>query len=83
MRKRALELCSTQPDLTDPITNPAPYTTQWWYYKMHKLRNEARVGYIDTHLKYNPSTARIEFACIVFTVESAKSICHPSVQDVN
>ena len=76
-RKRALE-CSPNSSLPD-INNPAPYTTQWWYYNMLKKHNEARLGYVDTQIIYNPSQARIEVKCVVFTRESP-NFCHPSVR---
>ena len=69
------------PNTSPPdINNPAPYTTQWWYYKMLKKHNEARLGYVDTQMTYNPLQARIKLKCVVFTRESL-NFCHPSVRD--
>ena len=46
---------------------------------MLKKHNEARLGYVDTQIIYNPSQARIEVKCVVFTRESP-NFCHPSVR---
>ena len=77
-RKRVID-CLPDTRLYD-INNPAPHTTQWWYYKMSKKHNEARLGYVDTRMTYNPSQARIEIKCVVYTRE-ALNFCHPSVRD--
>ncbi len=81
-RKRSfLEACPTSSYLPNDIDNPAPHTTQWWYYKMKKTQNEAHIGHVDTKLTYNPSQGRVVLAYTVYT-RSSPNFCHPSVKDV-